>query len=326
MKTSLSLAQLYEEFLSRRASRLGNGSDYNRRNYEVRLRRFLELYGHMTAGDIQRGHVDAWLSEIAARGYQEATLSGYRQSLKALWNYAVSEAFVERSPAAHLKTGSFIPQRPKKPARAAVDKATAVALGMLQSDEPMELRDGLIFMLSRLCGPRRGEIRTLQRRHVITALADGPDEYGVYHVGTTGKTGKSLIHFDETVARAIRRWLSMRPVADTDALFVTLQGRPHLLSNAGMDRVYDRISAAAGLSRPIHSHALRHFVGDETTRCYGPKVAAMLLNHSDPDTAATAIAFYHHPGLDEVSVAVAGMVNHDDELAGMRRLFGLDPK
>ena len=39
----------------------------------------------------------------------------------------------------------------------------------------------------------------------------------------------------------------------------------------------------------------------------GPKVAAMLLNHRDAATAATAIAFYHHPDEMDVSRAVMAL-------------------
>lgn len=319
---SRTVSCLFAAFLDDRSSRLGNGSPYNRRNYETRLRRFLDLYGHLPAAVVTRGHVDAWLSEIVERGYQEATLSGYRQAIKALWNYAVAEGDVRRSPAGHLATGSFLPVGEKLPRADVVARATAQALAWLQSDDRRELRDGCIFMLSRQSGPRRGEIRALRRRDMATALRNGPDEYGVYHVPTRGKTGPATVHFNEVVAVALRRWLIVRPDATGDALFTTTIPPYGGLAIGGINQVYRRVSEAAGLSRPIRSHALRHYVGDETTRRYGAKVAAMLLNHADAGTAATAIAFYYHPGREDVSAAVAGMAGDDvREQAELRRLF-----
>ena len=41
-----------------------------------------------------------------------------------------------------------------------------------------------------------------------------------------------------------------------------------------------------------------------TARRYGPKVAAIILNHRDWQSAATAIAFYHHPDEADASLAV----------------------
>ena len=62
------------------------------------------------------------------------------------------------------------------------------------------------------------------------------------------------------------------------------------------------------------------------TRQYGPKVAAMLLNHSDVATAATAIAFYHHPDEDDVSRAAAQisqLAPPGQDYDNMKRLFRL---
>lgn len=326
MKTkSQTVNQLYTEFLSRRPSRLGNGSPYNRRNYEQRLRLFRERYGEMRVSKITGEHVDAWIAEVALRNLRPATLTGYRQAVKALFNFAVGKGRIRESPAAHLATGSTISQRPQKPPRAAVDRATDLALRWLQSDRRIDLRDGLIFMLSRSCGPRRGEIIALRRRDVLAALQAGPDEHGIYQVGSSGKTGESVVRFNEIIAAGVRRWLAVRPDGPTDALFTSTRRPYGALRPGGIDRIYEQVSAAAGLERTIRSHALRHYVGDETTRRHGAKVAAMLLNHADADTAATAIAYYHHPDLEDVSVAVAGLLPVAvDEVAEMRKLFGLD--
>lgn len=324
MNTELpTVLTLYQEFVDCRPSRRGNASTHNRRNYETRLRRFLELYGHLPPAKVKRAHVDEWITEIDGRDYQEATLSGYRQALKALWNYAVAQGVVARSPAAHLRTGSFLPTREIKPRTPPVALATEQALVWLSSDDPRKLRDGCIFMLSRQSGPRRGEIRELRRRAVVAVLRDGPDEFGVYHVQTVGKTGPAIIRFNEILAQALRRWLAVRPDSPDDALFTTTRRPYHGLAIGGINQVWLRVCEAAGLNRTIRSHALRHYIGDETARRYGAKVAAMLLNHADANTAATAIAFYCHPGREEVSAAVAGMSGGEGELAEMRRLFGV---
>lgn len=324
MKTKSTVNELYVEFLARRPSRLGTGSPYNRRNYEQRLRLFRERYGEMAVTHVTAAHVAEWIAEIAKRNLRPATLTGYRQAVKALFNYAVRKGEIRESPAAHLAAGSSISIQSKKPPRTAVDHATSLALRWLQSNNRLELRDGLVFMLSRSCGPRRGEIIALRRRDVIAALQAGPDEHGIYQVGSSGKTGESIIRFNEVVAAGIHRWLAIRPDGPTDALFVTgYKGPIRPLSPRSIDDSYRRVSAAAGLDRTIRSHALRHYVGDETTRRHGAKVAALLLNHADADTAATAIAYYHHPDLDDVSVAVAGLLSAVDEEAEMRKLFGL---
>lgn len=188
------------------------------------------------------------------------------------------------------------------------------------SDVRQQVRDGTIFMLSRSCGPRSREIRQLRLSEVRRALQTGPDALGVYTATSQGKTGETLLRFGPDVADALRRWLQMRPPAAIDVCFVTLrqvagQGdasrRYRPLARKSLDGVYERVCQAAGVPL-IRSHAIRHHVGDTTTRAHGPKIAAMILNHRDADTASTAIAFYHHPDQLDVSRAVMGMDSADD--------------
>lgn len=50
----------------------------------------------------------------------------------------------------------------------------------------------------------------------------------------------------------------------------------------------------------------------------------MLLNHRDWQTASTAVAFYHHPDEEDVSIAANDLITIDpEELQQMARLFGL---
>ena len=142
------------------------------------------------------------------------------------------------------------------------------------------------------------------------ALDQGPDAAGIYSMTSRGKTGNTVMRFDQRTADALRDWLEARPDADCDYAFVTTRRYPAQggqftpLKRHAFNHILERLAESAGVERPILTHALRHRIGHLTTQRHGPKVAAMLLNHRDAQTAATAIAFYHHPDELDVSRAV----------------------
>ena len=310
-------------------------SDSSRNNYTRRLRGFLENHGAKTAAAITAADVNAWHRALQQRNLAPATLAGYRQALKALLNYCVQKGDMTLSPAEHLVIGTFASSRVEKlPVEEHVRVVTDLARVWVGSGRPRQVRDGLIWLLSLQSGPRLGEIRNLRLADVIAALhRHGPDPHGVYRVPTTGKTGRVYIRFAGEVEEAFQLWLSVRPAAETPHCFITTRtesggdGEYRALTRSAATRVYQRICGEAGVNPPILSHALRHRMGDQTTRQFGPKVAAILLNHRDWQQSTTAIAFYHHPDESDASRAVMLSVTPtvaDPELSEMRRLFGLD--
>ncbi len=312
-------------------------SEHNRRNYTHRLRAFLDTHRGKPAAAITSADVNAWHRTLQRRRLAPATLSGYRQALKAFFNYCVTVGDIDRSPAAHLIIGSFASDRSDVlPVEADVQAVTELAYQWIDSGHPQRTRDGLIWLLSLYSGPRLGEIRNLLLDDVAAALRAGPDAHGVYRAPSFGKTKRAHIRFAAPVDRAFRAWLALRPpIRDPECFTTTRPTRSksdpvpvcRALTHSAATHIYESICAAAGVTPPILSHALRHRLGDTTTRLYGPKVAAILLNHRDWQQPNTAIAFYHHPDESDASRAVLSSANgHQDmtELAQMRRFFGLD--
>lgn len=328
----LLLEDLFRDFLETCRGQ----SDANRNNYTRRLRGFLEEHGEKPATSVTAADVNAWHRALQMRNLAPATLSGYRQALKALFNYCVQVGAISRSPAEHLVIGSFASSRADKlPIEENVHVATDLARAWTRSGRPRQVRDGLIWLLSLQSGPRLGEIRNLRLADVVAALQrHGPDLHGVYRVPSTGKTGRVYIRFAGEVEEAFRQWLAVRPAAESPHCFITTQvdGSGHCacrpLTRSAATRVYQRLCDAAGVNPPILSHALRHRLGDLTTRQFGPKVAAILLNHRDWHEPVTAMAFYHHPDESDASRAVMSSITpaaaDNSELYEMRRLFGLD--
>lgn len=312
-------------------------SEHSRRNYQQRLREFLRIHGAKSAAEIKPADVNAWHRDLQRRRLAPATLAGYRQALKAFFNYCVDVGDIAKSPASHLTIGSFASSRAEKlPFEPDVQRVTELAHQWLATNHPQRVRDALIWLLSYQSGPRLGEIRNLLLADINYSLRAGPDTYGVYRVTSTGKTGRISIRYAENLADAFRHWIALRPDSLVPELLTTTRAtRPtadgkigiRALTRSAANQIYVSICSAAGVSPPIFSHALRHRLGHTTTQQFGPKVAAILLNHRDWQQSSTAIAFYHHPDETDASRAIIsthGGSQAESELQHMRRLFGLE--
>lgn len=311
---------------------LGGRSKYSLRNYRLRLNTFVESNGKRKAEEITRADINRWNDSIQERGYAEATLAGYRQAMKAFISFCLGQ----ENPASHIKTGSFFSKRNKIPPEKNVEACSHVALAWLHSEVNVKVRNATIFLLSKGSGLRLREIQELKLSDVQQSIESGPDVNGMYTVNSHGKTKDVLVRYGRVVAAAFQRWMEIRPLCRVDRLFVTCKSsvtakdmtqRFRPMSRSAIHKAFMSISSAAGLSRAIQSHALRHRLGDKLTREYGPKIAAMALNHADWMSASTAIAFYHHPDQEDVSMAIASLAEEFEETGQqeeINKLFGID--
>ena len=322
----MTLADLFPIFVEE----LAGQSAANRRNYRTRLRLLLDLHGSKNVNEIMPCHLNEWHTTLKQRGYQPATLAGYRQAAKSFFNWLVDRGEISSSPAAHLKVGSFISRSQSRlPAEEEVGRCLNVARLWVLSRNPLEVRDGLIWLISYVSGCRLREIREMRLDEVERALRGSAP----YWIRSHGKTGEVAIGIDEEVADAFRAWLKVRPACKLRNCFIGIrptktardpESRYRPLTREGITEAYRRVSRAAGLDKAILSHALRHRKGDLVTRQQGPKVAARILNHKDSDTAATAIAYYHHPNQEDADQAILNSLPRDDHQE-IARLFGIIP-
>lgn len=303
----------------------------NRYNYRRRIRPFLATYGEWAIHQITRADVNAYIATLEERGYAEATLAGYKQAIKSFLAWCAEREGIS-SPARHVTVGSFVSRRSKVPPETAVSRLFTLATAWLDSDKPDQIRDGLVWLLSEFSGPRLREIRELRKSEVEAAIRRGPDAEGIYRATSKGKTGEITIRFDGRLAAGFKRWLDVRPDAGIDICFVgicrtrtkrdkELRYRP--LSRSGATKIYQRLAEAAKVEHAVLSHALRHRRGDQTTRRFGAKVAAIILNHADQDTGATALAYYHHPNEEDASKALSAMSDKSDEAETHREIMRL---
>lgn len=329
MPTDMDLKIIFNEFLDE----LSGQSESTRYNYTRRLAPFLETNKKKTLVQITRADINAFIAQITARGYAEATLSGYRQALKSYFNYCVRKGYLPRSPADHVKTGKFTSQRRKLPPEPDVEKITQLAEQWLQTNQPRKVRDAIIWLICVRSGPRQREIGELRKSEVEYTLRMGPDAHGIYRCLSRGKTKEVLIRFDEQIARGLIKWLKLRPQSQIDRCFITIRKsttkddpvpRHRSLSRSATTHILDDLATYAGISKAVFSHALRHRRGTKTTQEHDAKIAAMILNHKDWQSAKTAIEFYYHPQEENVSAVLAAEQRTGrEDLSDWDRFFGV---
>lgn len=248
MPTDMDLKIIFDEFLfDEFLDELSGQSESTRYNYTRRLAPFLETNKKKTLVQITRADINAFIAQITARGYAEATLSGYRQALKSYFNYCVRKGYLPRSPADHVKTGKFTSQRRKLPPEPDVEKITQLAEQWLMSDSPRKVRDAVIWLICEQSGPRQREIGELRKSEAEYALRMGPDAHGIYKCVSRGKTKEVFIRFGEHIAAGLVKWLKMRPQCNLDRCFIT--ARPTVT-------VADPVPRFRPLSRSATTHIL----------------------------------------------------------------------
>lgn len=334
MPNDMTLQLIFAEFLDE----MPGQSESNRYNYTRRLAPFLAGNAKKALVQITRADVNDFITLLRNRGYAEATMSGYRQAIKALFNYCVKKGYIPRSPADHIKTGQFTSKRRRLPAEPDVERITRLAEQWLQTSSPRKVRDATIWLICELSGPRQREIGELRKSEVEYSLRQGPDSQGIYRCLSTGKTKEILIRFDEAVAQGLRKWLELRPHCQLDRCFITTRktttkadpvARYRALSRSATTHLLEDLAQQAGAAKAVFSHALRHRRGTKTTQEHDAKLAAMILNHRDWQSAKTAMEFYYHPDEESVSAVLAGRESKQQykqmsEFLAMRQFFGVE--
>lgn len=316
------LADVFDEFLTYVAA---TTSDTNVRNYETRLKSFIEEHGGRKIGFLSAKHADQWRLGFKERGLSRSTIYGYTQALKYL------DSFIqERYPGACSPFADHIRNKPPKP-RVGKKLPDPDAVLMLQEtavfivDDPTSrqaLRDAVIVLWMIETGCRRSEVAALEVDLMglddpFVEVIDGR-ELLVYEAALPhSKTDEDheemqTVDYTEPMAAALRKWLRVRPKADRDGrkhpqLFVgvgscgrhrgaipkTCQicksyGQPVTITTVRF--AVRNLVEAAGVDH-ISPHQLRHSFGQRALDTSNAEIARQRLRHKD---IRTTVSFYGH--------------------------------
>lgn len=221
----------------------GYGSEHTRLAYG----RDLAVFGAWcTVHDLDvlavaRVHVDLYVRDCEAQGCAPATVARRLSTLAGFFAYAVAEGHLEASPAERVKRPRVSEESP----RLGLDRAEARAL--LAAADAAGPRDALLTRLLVTNGLRVSEACNADVR-------DLDSERGHQVLRITGKGGKrASIPLVAPTVVALHAALGERTVGP---LLLDVQGAR--LDRHDAARIVRRLSRAAGISKRISPHSLRH--------------------------------------------------------------------
>lgn len=320
--TSPRLSEVYDEFVTYVAAAT---SEINVRNYQTRLKTFIELHGHRKIGFLSAKHADEWRLSFKEKELSKVSVYGYTQALKYLDNF-IQERYPGTCPpfAAHIKN------RPPKarvgnklPDEDAVLKLQETAVFLVEEPPSRQaLRDAVMVLWMLETGCRRSEVAALEVDLMglddpFVEIIDGREVRVYEAVLPHSKTDEAheeaqTVDYTEPMAVALRKWLRVRPETDRDGrrypqLFVgvgscgrhrgaipkscqicALYGKP--VTRTAVRYAVRNLVETAGVEH-ISPHQLRHFFGQRAMDTSNAEIARQRLRHKD---IRTTVAIYGH--------------------------------
>ncbi|MFJ5974626.1 tyrosine-type recombinase/integrase [Streptomyces sp. NPDC093060] len=304
------LAAVYREFIDS-GSRV-NGTRYQ---YETSLRLHVEPYFGTTAiGAVKAKHLNAWLKwMVEERGYEESTAINRYETLAGVFSFAVANEYITRNPCQHVRTGR---QRVKRRVKKTIRLPTLAEIEAIERHLPGPYK--LLVWLMAGCGLRVGEACavTLQQFDFESGTLyvdrqvtqDGENEEPRTTVQKAITKGRGRAHcvrhlkwrdLDEgravpippTIATKVQEHIRLYGTfrveeglnrLEGDYLFSNI-GRTNILMYSLVDRLWRNAKKAAGISRRITTHWLRHFFASAGLSKGVPVTdMAEWLGHRDP--------------------------------------------
>ncbi len=207
--------------------------------------RWLDAEGlPVAAGEIQRGHVEGFITDLLAR-FKPATASNRYRALARFFAFLVEEGEIDESPMAKMRPPGIPETTVPVISDADLKKLLAACAG---TDFPAR-RDTALVRLLVDTGMRASEAVNLR-------LADLDLGLGVAVVLGKGRRPRST-PFGSKTGVALDRYLRARsrhPAADMEWVWLGRQGR---MTYAGLRQLLERRAGDAGIGH-IHAHQLRH--------------------------------------------------------------------
>lgn len=248
------------------------------------------LFKEITAEDIR-----AYLNELRAsdecyaehpytpkqkRKISASTVAGYYASLSSLFNWAVREEIIDRSPVHNVprpKIPKYLPD-PFSP-----NEVKQMLDAAKQLDEKMSIRMTAILLVMLDTGLRLTELLSMQ-------LKDLDMDQGRAMI--MGKGAKQrFIFFGKVTKKALWRYLSFarpEPMAGTGNVFLTHDGRP--LPKRRLAAMLKDIGSRSGVQN-VHPHRFRRYAAIACLRAgMGELFLAKMLGHEDTSLLKVYVA------------------------------------
>lgn len=218
--------------------------------------------------DLDRALADLWRDDLAAR-YAPATVARRLAAAAGAFTYAVEEGYLDRSPFASTRR----PRVPSTSPREGLTREEAAAFLAVADADP---RDAVVAGLLLLLGLRASEVGALD-------LDDLDRDRGHRVATVTGKGGRrDRVPLAPYLSDALDRYLAVR--GDASGPLLTNANGDRLDRHA-VARVVTRLARAAGITRRVCPHDLRHaFVTNALAAGVPLHAVQDAARHADPAT------------------------------------------
>ncbi len=221
-------------------------------SYSRDIRQFLAYLRDKEAGELHevtRAGILLYFAALREHGKAPATVTRISVALKAFFQYLLQERVIHQDPFVSVK----LPKVDKNLPAVLTVEETEILLRMPDCNHPLGLRDKAMLELLYATGVRVSE---------LISLNIGDIDISVRFLRCSGDTGKErILPFGIVTAEWISRYLrevrpGLGPDGPQEPLFPNRSGGR--MSRQGFWKVMKKYGGAAGISKEITPHTLRH--------------------------------------------------------------------
>lgn len=250
-----------------------NRSDATIRAYASDLAQFTAWLAETNAtisapADVSRTDVVEFLADLGRRDVTGVSRARKLAAIRELFRHLEGEGVLAKIPT----TGVATPKR-ERPGRAFLRSDEYSRMLSLAGGHPRDFAILQVFLqtgvrVSELCDLRLDDI---DLREGALVIASGK--------GGVGRT----VELEKKGIQALRTWLTVRPSAPSDRLFLNYAGEP--LSERGVRKLVVKYRDAAGITKKASCHSLRHtFATHKAEAGVSPFQLKEWLGHASMDT------------------------------------------
>jgi len=221
-----------------------------------------------------RDDLRAFISHMLAAGLSRQTIRVRMRAVRAFCGFLVREELVDESP----MRGVEIPRVPATMPEVLSVGEIQRLLRAARNGSWYGTRNHALLCMFLDTGLRLSELIALDLSDVDVARA-------VIRVRNGKGSKERCVYAGQTLARALRQWIEVRPYAQADAaLFLTRTGKR--LDKRNVARIVERVTQRAGIGgKRVHPHLLRHTYATHFIMNGGdPFSLQRILGHSDIKT------------------------------------------
>lgn len=248
----------------------------------LRLQKFCDCQGISSWQQLQGSDIRHYIGTRHKTGVGNKTIQRDLAAIRSFYRYLQKKRLIDQDPVQDIRA----PKASKKlPKILDVDQVTGVL--DTKPESILEIRDLAIFELFYSSGLRLTELVMLDIGDI--SLSDG------FLRVRFGKGGKERqVPVGKKAIGAVKKWLELRPAANTSAIFISTHGAR--LGQRSVQMRLERWSKKNHLSEKIHPHMLRHsFASHLLESSQDIRAVQELLGHSNISTTQiyTHLDFQH---------------------------------